>query len=101
MGALFWHSLPGAFLSRVGKEAKGHQRERVETLSLWTSSLNDQRRGAAGPLPLDPSPGCPIGTKEGPGAHESHSNYADKKPLPKISEEVVTKIKAWGSVFRR
>ena len=29
-------------------------------------------------------------------AHESHSNYADKKPLPKISEEVVTKIKAWG-----
>ena len=60
---IFCEFLPGAFLSRVGKEAKGHQRERVETLSLWTSSLNDQRRGPAGPLPLDPSPGCPIGTK--------------------------------------
>ena len=27
---------------------------------------------------------------------EGRMDHADRKPLPKISEEVVTKIKAWG-----
>ena len=42
---IFCEFLPGAFLSRVGKEAKGHQRGRVSILSLSGLTLSTTKEG--------------------------------------------------------
>ena len=50
-------ALPGAFLSPVGKEPKGHQGERVSTLS------------PPGPPPLETTPGCPQERRKTPAPY--------------------------------
>ena len=52
---------------RPPKKAPGG--ESFDSLSPWTPSLNDQRRGPAGPLPLETSPGCSADRKFTPTAY--------------------------------
>lgn len=54
----------GAFLSRVGKEAKGYQGGRVST----GPSLNDKRRGRCGGPSFENRPGLFCGEKVYPTA---------------------------------
>ena len=42
---------------------------RFDSPSLWNPSPTDQRRGPAGPLSLEPSPGCPIIGKKAARLH--------------------------------
>ena len=61
---IFCEFLPGAFLSRVGKEAKGYQGGRVST----GPSLNDKRRGRCGGPSFENRPGLFCGEKVYPTA---------------------------------
>ena len=59
----FWKEWP----PRPPKKAPGG--ESFDSLSPWTPSLNDQRRGPAGPLPLETSPSCSADRKFTPTAY--------------------------------
>ena len=60
---IFCEFLPGAFLSRVGKEAKGH-RGREFRLSPPGPPLSAAKGGAAAAAPpLETSPGCSGGER--------------------------------------